>query len=36
MNDAGPGLNILALNSGCSSLKFELHRVGSSRTEMLL
>jgi acetate kinase len=29
-------LNVLALNSGSSSLKFGLYRVGSSRTEMLL
>jgi acetate kinase len=27
---------VLALNSGSSSLKFGLYRVGSSRTEMLL
>jgi acetate kinase len=33
---ADPGLNMLALNSGSSSLKFGLYRVGSSRTEMLL
>jgi acetate kinase len=36
MTDAEPGLNVLALNSGSSSLKFGLYRVGSSRTEMLL
>jgi acetate kinase len=29
-------LNVLALNSGSSSLKFGLYRVGSFRTEMLL
>ena len=29
-------LNVLALNSGSSSLKFGLYRVGASRTEMLL
>ncbi|HEX3494234.1 MAG TPA: acetate/propionate family kinase [Methylocella sp.] len=34
--DAEPGLTVLALNSGSSSLKFGLYRVGSSRTEMLL
>ena len=34
--DAEPGLNVLALNSGSSSLKFGLHRVGASRTDMLL
>ena len=33
---AEPGLNVLALNSGSSSLKFGLYRVGSSRTDMLL
>ena len=33
MMDAEPGSNILTLNSGSSSLKFGLHRVGSSRTE---
>ncbi|TCT10145.1 acetate kinase [Paralcaligenes ureilyticus] len=31
-----PELRVLALNSGSSSLKFGLYRVGSSRTEMLL
>jgi acetate kinase len=36
MKDAEPGSNILTLNSGSSSLKFGLYRVGSSRTEMLL
>ena len=36
MHDAGPGLNILALNNGSSSLKFGLYRVGSSFTKMLL
>jgi acetate kinase len=36
MIDAEPGLNVLALNSGSSSLKFGLYRVGSSRTETLL
>src|ERR1700730_13953381 len=36
VTDAEPGLNVLALNSGSSSLKFGLYRVGSSRTEMLL
>jgi len=29
-------LNVLALNSGSSSLKFGLYRVASSRTEMPL
>jgi acetate kinase len=33
--DAEPGL-VLALNSGSSSLKFGLYRVGTSKTEMLL
>ncbi len=35
---AGPGrdLDVLALNSGSSSLKFGLYRVGASRTETLL
>jgi acetate kinase len=33
---AEPGSTILALNSGSSSLKFGLYRVGASRTEMLL
>jgi acetate kinase len=36
MTDAEPGLNILALNSGSSSLKFGMYRVHPSRTEMLL
>jgi acetate kinase len=36
MTDAEPGSNILTLNSGSSSLKFGLYRVGSSRTEILL
>jgi acetate kinase len=36
MTDARPDLNVLALNSGSSSLKFGLYRVGSSGTEMLL
>ena len=36
MADAEPGSNILTLNSGSSSLKFALYRVGPSRTEMLL
>ncbi len=36
MTGAEPALNVLALNSGSSSLKFGLYRVGSSRTEMLL
>src|ERR1700730_12523164 len=36
MTDAEPGSNILTLNSGSSSLKFGLYRVGSARTEMLL
>ncbi len=34
MKDAEPGLNVLALNSGSSSLKFGLYLVGSSWTEM--
>lgn len=34
--DVDRGLNVLALNSGSSSLKFGLYRVGSSRTETLL
>ncbi len=33
MKDAEPGLNVLALNSGSSSLKFGLYLVGSSRAE---
>lgn len=36
MPQAAPGLPVLALNSGSSSLKFGLYRVGASRTEMLL
>jgi acetate kinase len=36
MTDAEPGRTILALNSGSSSLKFGLYRVGSARTDMLL
>src|SRR5271154_6300517 len=36
MTEARPDLNVLALNSGSSSLKFGLYRVGSSRTQMLL
>ena len=36
MTDAEPELNVLALNSGSSSLKFGLYRVGSSRIEKLL
>src|ERR1700683_5691818 len=36
MTDAEPELNVLALNSGSSSLKFGLYRVGSARIEMLL
>ena len=36
MTDAEPELNVLALNSGSSSLKFGLYRVGASRIEMLL
>jgi len=31
-----PALNVLALNSGSSSLKFGFYRVGPSRTEMLV
>jgi acetate kinase len=33
---ARPDLTVLALNSGSSSLKFGLYRVGSSRTDLLL
>jgi acetate kinase len=33
MTDAEPQLNVLALNSGSSSLKFGLYWVGSSRIE---
>ena len=36
MTGTEPGLNVLALNSGSSSLKFGLYLVGSSRTEMQL
>jgi acetate kinase len=36
MTDAKPELNVLALNSGSSSLKFGLYRAGPSRIEMLL
>jgi acetate kinase len=36
MTGAGPELTILAFNSGSSSLKFGLYRVGSARTEILL
>ncbi len=36
MPDAEPGLNVLALNSGSSSLKFGLYLAGRARTEMLL
>jgi len=36
MTDADPGSNVLALNSGSSSLKFGLYRVGSSQCETLL
>jgi acetate kinase len=36
MADTEPDLTILALNSGSSSLKFGLYRVGSARTETLL
>ena len=36
MTDAEPQLNILALNSGSSSLKFGLYRLGSSRIERLV
>lgn len=36
MTDAEPGSNILTLNSGSSSLKFGLYRVGTSRIEILL
>jgi acetate kinase len=34
--DADPSLHVLALNSGSSSLKFGLYRVGPASTEMLL
>jgi acetate kinase len=36
MTDAEPELTILALNSGSSSLKFELYRIGSARIDVLL
>jgi acetate kinase len=36
MTDAEPQLNVLALNSGSSSLKFGLYCVGSSRIERLV
>jgi acetate kinase len=36
MTGAEPALNVLALNSGSSSLKFGLYHVGSSRTETLI
>jgi acetate kinase len=36
MTDAGPLLNVLALNSGSSSLKFGLYCVGSSGIERLV
>jgi acetate kinase len=36
MTDAGSPLHVLALNSGSSSLKFGLYRVGSSRIERLI
>ena len=36
MTDAEPELTILALNSGSSSLKFGVYRVGSARTDVLL
>jgi len=36
MTDVEPTLNVLALNSGSSSLKFGMFGVGPSRTEMLL
>jgi acetate kinase len=35
MTDAEPGLPVLALNSGSSSLKFGLYRVGPARVEVL-
>ena len=35
MTDAEPELNVLALNSGSSSLKFGLYRVGSARIDRL-
>jgi len=36
MSGQEAGLHVLALNSGSSSLKFGLYRVGSSHTELLL
>ena len=36
MTDAEPQLNVLALNSGSSSLEFGLYCVGSSRIERLV
>jgi acetate kinase len=36
MTDTEPQLNVLALNSGSSSLKFGLYCAESSRIEMLL
>jgi acetate kinase len=36
MTDVEPGLAVLALNSGSSSLKFGLYRVGPARVEVLL
>jgi hypothetical protein len=36
MTDGGPALNVLALNSGSSSLKFGLYCVGHSQAEALL
>jgi acetate kinase len=36
MTDAGPQLNVLALNSGSSSLKFGLYRVGASGIDRLI
>ena len=36
MTEAKPEVIVLTLNSGSSSLKFGLYRIGASRTEMLL
>jgi acetate kinase len=36
MTNAQPRLDVLALNSGSSSLKFGMYQIGSSQTEMLL
>jgi hypothetical protein len=36
MTSAQPRLDVLALNSGSSSLKFGMYQIGSSQTEMLL